>query len=176
MFDSVTPWTVAHQAPLSTEFSRQEHWSGLLFSPPGDLLDPGIEPVSPGLLHCMQILYRLSHQESPQLQCKSTLRSLAPTLNISGVTKNFHVLIKSEVLTEFYATKNILLLCQFLSTISYYSFSNIFCAVGDHFLLQRQNYLEFNIIFTLLKGNFYQTILVLILRSIFHPGQKQNTM
>ena len=36
-----------HQAPLSLGFSRQEHWSGLPFPPPGDLPDPGIEPVSP---------------------------------------------------------------------------------------------------------------------------------
>ena len=42
----VTPWTVAHQAPLSMVFPRQEYWSGLPFSPPGDLPDPGIEPVS----------------------------------------------------------------------------------------------------------------------------------
>ena len=42
-----TPWTVAHQAPLSTGFSRQEHWSGLPFSFPEDLLNPGIEPRSP---------------------------------------------------------------------------------------------------------------------------------
>ena len=45
----VTPWTVAHQAPLSMEFSRQEYWSGLLFPPPGDLPDPRIEPGSPTL-------------------------------------------------------------------------------------------------------------------------------
>ena len=47
-----TPWTVAHQAPLSLGFSRQEYWSGLPFPPPGDLPDPGIElmsPVSPAL-------------------------------------------------------------------------------------------------------------------------------
>ena len=43
----VTPWTVAHQAPLSMGFSRQEYWSGLLFLPPGDLSDPGIKPMSP---------------------------------------------------------------------------------------------------------------------------------
>ena len=43
------PWTVAHQAPLSVEFSRQEYWSGLLFPSPGDLPDPGIEPASPVL-------------------------------------------------------------------------------------------------------------------------------
>ena len=42
-----TPWTVAHQAPLSTEFSRQEYWSGLPLPPPGDLPDPGMEPASP---------------------------------------------------------------------------------------------------------------------------------
>ena len=42
----VTPWTVALQAPLSIEFFRQEYWSGLPCSPPGDLLDPGIEPMS----------------------------------------------------------------------------------------------------------------------------------
>ena len=41
-----TPWTVAHQAPLSLGFSRQEYWSGLPFPPAGDLPDPGIEPVS----------------------------------------------------------------------------------------------------------------------------------
>ena len=42
-----TPWTVALQVPLSMGFSRQECWSGLSFPPPGDLLNPGIEPVSP---------------------------------------------------------------------------------------------------------------------------------
>ena len=40
---------VAHQAPLSTEFSRQEYWSGLPFPTPGDLPDPGIKPGSPAL-------------------------------------------------------------------------------------------------------------------------------
>ena len=44
-----TPWTVAHQAPLSMGFSRQEYWSGLPFPSPGDLPDPGIEPRSPVL-------------------------------------------------------------------------------------------------------------------------------
>ena len=42
----VTLWTVACQAPLSMEFSRQEYWSGLPFLSPEDLPDPGIEPVS----------------------------------------------------------------------------------------------------------------------------------
>ena len=44
-----TPWTVAHQAPPSMGFSRQEYWSGLLFPSLGDLPDPEIEPRSPAL-------------------------------------------------------------------------------------------------------------------------------
>ena len=44
-----TPWTVAHQAPQSMEFSRQEYWSGVPFPSPGDLPNPGIEPRSPTL-------------------------------------------------------------------------------------------------------------------------------
>ena len=42
----MTLWTVAHQAPLSMGFSRQEYWNGLPCPPPRDLLNPGIEPVS----------------------------------------------------------------------------------------------------------------------------------
>ena len=43
----MTPWTAAHQASSSIEFSRHEYWSGLPFSSPEDLPDPGIELVSP---------------------------------------------------------------------------------------------------------------------------------
>ena len=48
MSDSLQPngLYVVHQAPLSMGFSRQEHWSGLPFSPPGNLPDPGIKPMS----------------------------------------------------------------------------------------------------------------------------------
>ena len=45
----MTPWTVACQATLFMEFSKQEYWSRLLFPAPGDLPDPRIEPVSPTL-------------------------------------------------------------------------------------------------------------------------------
>ena len=41
----VTPWTVACKAPLSMEFSRQEFWSGLPFPTPGDIPQPGLEPI-----------------------------------------------------------------------------------------------------------------------------------
>ena len=43
--DSATALTVAHQAPLSMGFSRQEYWSGLPFPSPKDLPDPGIKPT-----------------------------------------------------------------------------------------------------------------------------------
>ena len=46
---TLAPGTVAHQAPLSMEFSRQEYWSGLPFSSPGGLTNPGIDPRSPVL-------------------------------------------------------------------------------------------------------------------------------
>ena len=42
-----TPWIIDCQAPLSMGFPRQEYWSGLLFSSPGDLPNPGIKPTSP---------------------------------------------------------------------------------------------------------------------------------
>ena len=50
MFNSfVTPWIVVHQASLSMGFLRQEYWIGLPLPSPGDLPNPGIEPVSPAL-------------------------------------------------------------------------------------------------------------------------------
>ena len=50
----VTPWTLAHQAPLSMRFSRQEYWSGLPFPFPGIFLTQG---SNPGFPHCRQVLF-----------------------------------------------------------------------------------------------------------------------
>ena len=62
----VIPWPIAHQAPLSMGFlSRQEYWSGVSFPPPGDLPDPGIEPVSPALAG--NALYHCTTMEAPCL-------------------------------------------------------------------------------------------------------------
>ena len=58
----VTPWTIAHQGPLSMGFSRQEYWSGLPFPPPGDLPNPGSKL---SLLHCRHILYLGATREAP---------------------------------------------------------------------------------------------------------------
>ena len=70
MSDSLRPHElfVAHQAPPSMEFSRQEYWSGLPFPSLGDLLTQGSNPV---LLLCGQTLYRLSHQGKKQTKTKN---------------------------------------------------------------------------------------------------------
>ena len=74
------PWTVVCQAPLSMEFSRQEYWSGLPFPSPGDLPDLG---SNPGLLHCRQILYHLSHQGIIIMYYKiSNIQKIALNCNI----------------------------------------------------------------------------------------------
>ena len=57
----LTPWTVAHQAPLSIGFSRQGLWSGLPFLSPASLA----QVLNLGLLHCRQILFHLSYQGRP---------------------------------------------------------------------------------------------------------------
>ena len=57
-----TPWTVAHQTPLSMEFTRQEHWGVLPFPTQGWNL---------GLPHCRHILYHLSQHRSPFIHCQS---------------------------------------------------------------------------------------------------------
>ena len=60
-----TPWTAAHQVPLSMEFSRQEYWSGLPFPPPGDLPNPGLKLMSSASLALQADSLPLSHQGSP---------------------------------------------------------------------------------------------------------------
>ena len=73
----VTPWTEAHQAPLSMGFPRQEYWSGLPFPSLGDLPDPEIEPASPALTG--GFFYRWATREGLQknIDMISGLRHLA---------------------------------------------------------------------------------------------------
>ena len=63
----VNPWTVAYQAPLSMGFSQKECWSGLLRLPPGDLPDPGMEPMSPASPASQVGSLPLSHRGSQKL-------------------------------------------------------------------------------------------------------------
>ena len=62
----MTPWTKAHQAPLSMGFSRKEHWRGLPSPLPGDLLDPGVELMSPTAPALADGFLSLSHPGSPE--------------------------------------------------------------------------------------------------------------
>ena len=57
---------VAHQAPLSMEFFKQEYWSRLPFLPPGDLPNPGIKPIKPVSPVTQVDSLPLSHQDSPK--------------------------------------------------------------------------------------------------------------
>ena len=64
----LTPWTAAHQAPMSTGFSRQECWSGLPCLPPGGLPNPG-DSIHVSCISCIgrQVLYHQCHVGSPSL-------------------------------------------------------------------------------------------------------------
>ena len=62
-----SPWTVAHQAPLSMGFSRQEYWSGLPFPPPRDLPDPGIRLFMIGRWMGRRILYHWATRRALEL-------------------------------------------------------------------------------------------------------------
>ena len=75
-----TPWTVAYQAPLSTGFSRQEHWSGLLFPSPGDPPNPGNKPRSPALHRPFTVW--ASREATPE-RGRSCYESVALTTDIS---------------------------------------------------------------------------------------------
>ena len=61
----MTPWTAAHQTPLSVGYFSQEYWSGLRFPSPGDLPDPGIEPGSPASPALAGRFLPLCHLGSP---------------------------------------------------------------------------------------------------------------
>ena len=62
----VTPWTVAHQAPLSMEFSRQEYWSGWPVPSPGDLSEPEIRHGSPALQVFFFFFFFFKPSEPPE--------------------------------------------------------------------------------------------------------------
>ena len=84
-----TSWTIAHQTPLSMEFSRQEYWSGLPFPSPRDLPNPGIEVRSP-----------VQHTDSLQAE--------PPGNPISSINDNIFLFIYIEALLFDIYTLNIL--------------------------------------------------------------------
>ena len=87
----MTPWTVANQAPLSTEFSRQEYWSGWPFPTPGDLPHPRIKPMS---LIAPALADRLFTTVPPgKPKCKTYIKLILPKRifrRLNEVTFNFY--------------------------------------------------------------------------------------
>ena len=73
------PWPVARQAALSMGFSRRECWSGLPFPSPGDLPDPGTEPVS------LALAGRLFTREPPGKPCVTTLGCVVFPIQVEGL-------------------------------------------------------------------------------------------
>ena len=70
MSDSfATPWTIAHQAPLSMGFPRQEFWTGLPFPSLRDLPDPGVEFMAPAASPALQADFSLLNYRETQLGC-----------------------------------------------------------------------------------------------------------
>ena len=91
-----TPQTVAHQAPLSMGFSRQEYWSGLPFPSPGDLPDPGVEPVSPALQAYSLILSQLGQWPKLLLNIRKDSehilqKDLRPLLRVRETSRDINV-------------------------------------------------------------------------------------
>ena len=84
-----TPWTVMHQAPWSMGFSRQEYWSGLPFPPPGDLPNPGIEPVSPALV---------GRFFTPEPPGKTHTSSLTHTCTHTHAHTHYQIWLRADVL------------------------------------------------------------------------------
>ena len=112
MSDFVTSWTVAHQALLSMEFSKQEHWSRLPFPSAGDLPNLRISCVlrllywQTGFLFFLFLFYQLSHQGSPLwLQicpfCRYVHVSVGESIFISICLKGNLSLIMKTILMSF---------------------------------------------------------------------------
>ena len=82
-----TPWTIACQAPLSMEFSREEYWSGLPFPSPGALPDPGIEQHLLCLLHWQADSLLLAPPGKPVFKDKLTFNSFPLNVNLESQPK-----------------------------------------------------------------------------------------
>ena len=106
MSDSMqTPWGLAYQAPLFMGFSRQEYWRGLPFLPPGDLPDPGIEPMSlmfPALTSgffntsaIWEVPYLITESES--VSC-SVLSTLCDPVDCSPPDSSVHGILQARIL------------------------------------------------------------------------------
>ena len=95
----VTPWTVASQAPLSVGFSRQEYWTGLPFSTPGDLPDSGIKPTSLASPAWQADALQLAQTRKPEKAQRSNYHTIALISLASMVMlKNVYIALTIQTL------------------------------------------------------------------------------
>ena len=106
-----TPWIIAHQAPLSMKYSRQEYWSGLPFSSPGDLPDPGIELTSLVSLELAGGSHWATWEAPPSLAALSTIAAFPP---------NSFFTFSLFFFLQHLSVQNIL--CIFVSYVNFVSF------------------------------------------------------
>ena len=140
---SATPWTVAHQAPPSVGFSRQEYWSGLPFPSPGDLPNPGIEPRSPALqpdtlpcmkqnVKCFKIVLFNSHINirKPSLKNNSDFLIIMQIISGRAEIKIRYVWIQSP-----YTNKKYTSFCRTIWASSCYGF--LFILLCEHCIYRK---------------------------------------
>ena len=99
----MTLWTVAHQAPLSMGFPRQEYWSGLPFPSPGDLSDPGIEPTSLVLPALAGRFFTTAPPGKPQSSLQSSIYFTILTFTF---TKQFRSLLWVSLYLEIFVSRS----------------------------------------------------------------------
>ena len=130
----VNPWTVARQAPLSMGFPRQEYWSGLPFSTPGDLPDPGIKPC----VSCngRQILYHWATWEPKFSESNLNPKSLE---KLPSFWNKKYIFYQFCLCSSFPWSTLISWISRLLSTslLCPWDFPGKNIGVGCHFLLQR---------------------------------------
>ena len=109
-----TPWTVACQAPLSMEFIRQEHWSGLPLSSPGDLSDPGIETASPMLAGGFFTIM----PPGKRITCKTQSRGRGGTcMSTVGTLPSFQSLLHACLQTYLHGTEEEMVLKHYPTSV-----------------------------------------------------------
>ena len=102
-----TPWTVACQAPLFMGFSRQEYWTELLCPPPGDLLEPGAEPMFPVSLLCRWILLPTEASGKPIEGTYRYKLLIYSTGNLEGSFWNHIIIIQINTLYNSHAPSQV---------------------------------------------------------------------
>ena len=146
-------WTVAHQAPLSREFSRQEHWSGLLCPPAGDLPDPVIKLTSL-YISCIGrwVLYHESHLGSPITVF--FFMKIISNHSISGL-RNYQLLVDSQTKCKLFFPRDPQSI--FFPIFSSTELTNILCSIQNIAQVPRNvSYLSIAVSISIAYAHFFK--------------------